>query len=135
MPLRRSIGSLISLSAFSLISAAFVLAPAHVRARPSPQWANEPREVRDWFQSLMQPDNPHMSCCGEADAFEADTFEVNGDHYVAIITNGKGMLPEGTHVDVPNVKMKWDAGNPTGHGIIFIGSQGKVYCYIAPGGV
>jgi hypothetical protein len=26
--------------------------------------------------------------------------------------------------------MKWDAGNPTGHGIIFIGPQGQVYCYV-----
>ena len=43
----------------------------------------------------MQPDNPAVSCCGEADAFEADTFEVEGDHYVAIITDGKGMLPPG----------------------------------------
>jgi hypothetical protein len=26
--------------------------------------------------------------CGEADAFEADAFEVEGDHYVAVITDG-----------------------------------------------
>jgi hypothetical protein len=31
--------------------------------------------------------------------------------------------------------MKWDQGNPTAHGIIFIGSQGQIYCYVAPGGV
>jgi hypothetical protein len=83
----------------------------------------------------MQPDNPYMSCCGEADAFEADTFEVDGDHYVAIITNGKGIIPAGSRIAVPNQKMKWDRGNPTGHGIIFIGSQGQVYCYVTPGGV
>jgi hypothetical protein len=56
----------------------------------------------------MQPDNPHVSCCGEADAFEADTFEADGDHYVAIITDGKGVLPPGTRIEVPNQKMKWD---------------------------
>jgi hypothetical protein len=83
----------------------------------------------------MQPDNPAMSCCGEADAFEADTFEVEGDHYVAVVTKGKGEVADGTRIPVPNNKMKWDAGNPTGHGIIFIGSQGQVYCYVAPGGV
>jgi len=94
-----------------------------------------PINVREWFQSLMQPDNPYMSCCGEADAFEADTFEVDGDHYVAVITDGKGVLPSGTRINVPNQKMKWDRGNPTGHGIIFIGNQGQVYCYVAPGGV
>jgi hypothetical protein len=31
--------------------------------------------------------------------------------------------------------MKWDEGNPTGHGIIFIGAQRQVYCYVTPGGV
>jgi hypothetical protein len=68
----------------------------------------------------MQPDNPSMSCCGGADAFEADTFEVVGDHYVAVTTDGKGMIAPGTRIPVPNRKMKWDAGNPTGHGILFL---------------
>ncbi len=104
-------------------------------ARDNGQWGNSPINIREWFQSLMQPDNPYMSCCGEADAFEADTFEVDGDHYVAVITDGKGVLPSGTRIVVPNQKMKWDRGNPTGHGIIFIGNQGQVYCYVAPGGV
>jgi hypothetical protein len=76
-----------------------------------------------------------MSCCGEADAFEADTFEVEGDHYIAVIADGKGVIPSGTRMKIPNQKMKWDRGNPTGHGIVFIGHQGQVYCYIALGGV
>jgi hypothetical protein len=104
-------------------------------ARDSGQWGDSPAHVRQWFQSLMQPDNPAVSCCGEADAFEADSFEVEADHYVAIITDGKGVLENGTRIAVPNTKMKWDAGNPTGHGIIFIGSGGQLYCYVAPGGV
>jgi hypothetical protein len=37
----------------------------------------------------MQPDNPQISCCGETDAFEADTFEVEGDHYVAVIIDAR----------------------------------------------
>jgi hypothetical protein len=49
-----------------------------------------PAAIRQWFQPLMQPDNPAMSCCGKADALEADTFEVEGDHYVAVVTDGKG---------------------------------------------
>ena len=95
-------------------------------ARDSGQWAGSPAAVRQWFQSLMQPDNPSLSCCGEADAFEADTFEVEGDHYIAIITDGKGVIANGTRITVPNAKMKWDKGNPTGHGIIFIGSSGQL---------
>jgi hypothetical protein len=111
----------------------FVVSPA--AARDNGQWADHPAYLRQWFQKLMQPDNPVMSCCGEADAFEADSFEVRGDQYVAIIANGKGAIPEGTKILVPNNKMKWDDGNPTGHGIIFIGNGGQVYCYVAPGGV
>jgi hypothetical protein len=104
-------------------------------ARDNGQWENQPTSVRRWFQELMQPDDPYVSCCGEADAFEADKFEVSGDRYVAIITNGKGIIPNGTRIPVPNQKLKWDQGNPTGHGIIFIGAGGQVYCYVTPGGV
>jgi len=108
---------------------------ASAAARDNGQWGESPAHIRQWFQSLMQPDNPYVSCCGEADAFEADSFEVEGDHYVAIITDGKGVIANGTRISVPNAKMKWDAGNPTGHGIIFIGANGQLYCYVAPGGV
>jgi len=104
-------------------------------ARDNGQWSNQPATIREWFQRLMQPDEPTMSCCGEADAYEADSFEVDGDHYIAIITNGKGDIPNGTRVPVPNVKMKWNEGNPTGHGILFIGPGQKIYCYVTPGGV
>jgi hypothetical protein len=105
------------------------------QARDNGQWGASPPEIRQWFQKLMRPDVPYLSCCGEADAFEADTFEAAGDHYIAVITDGKGMIPNGTRIDVPNQKMKWDAGNPTGHGIIFLGTNRQVYCYVAPGGV
>jgi hypothetical protein len=105
------------------------------KARDDGQWADVPENVRQWFQSLKQPDHPRQSCCGEADAFEADSFEVEGDHYVAIITDGKGVIASGTRIPVPNQKMKWDAGNPTGHGIIFIGPRQQVYCYVTPGGL
>lgn len=118
-----------------ILAIATVVLSFEATARDFGQWDNQPIHIRQWFKALMQPDNPFVSCCGEADAFEADSFEVEGDHYVAVITNGKGVIAEGTRVAVPNEKMKWDNGNPTGHGIIFIGSQGQVFCYVAPGGV
>ncbi len=120
-----------------LILASIVLGVGVVAAiaRDDGQWADVPQNIREWFQSLKQPDHPRVSCCGEADAFEADSFEAEDDHYVAIITNGKGMIANGTRIAVPNRKMKWDKGNPTGHGIIFIGMQGQVYCYVTPGGM
>jgi len=120
---------------FRIIVIALVAATLPAVARDNGQWENQPAHLRQWFQKLMQPDNPVMSCCGEADAFEADSFENGSGQYVAIITNGKGIIPEGTRIPVPNNKMKWDEGNPTGHGIIFIGSGGQVYCYVTPGGV
>jgi hypothetical protein len=120
--------------AFIMLALSVLALSAPAAARDDGQWANSPSNIRQWFQSLMQPDHPRLSCCGEADAFEADTFEVDGDHYVAVITDGKGVIPNGTRVAVPNTKIKWDRGNPTGHGIIFIGNGGQIYCYVTPGG-
>ena len=40
----------------------------------------------------------------------------------------------GKRFAVPNTKIKWDRGNPTGHGIIFIGYGDEVLCYVPPGG-
>jgi hypothetical protein len=104
-------------------------------ARDDGQWANSSPLVHYWFQSLMRPDFKELSCCAEGDAFEADNFETAGDHYVAIITNGKGVIANGTRISVPNSKLISDKGNPTGHGIIFLGYWGQVYCYVTPGGV
>src|SRR5258708_35529862 len=67
-------------------------------ARDNGQWGSQPLAVRQWFQSLMQPDHKNQSCCGEADAYEADSFEVEDDRYVAIIPHGKGVIPNGTSV-------------------------------------
>jgi len=115
-----------------------MLPPSEHLVRHDPEWEKSPPHVRKWFQSLMQPDDPRVSCCGEADAYEADLFERDGDHWVAIITGqgpgaaSKPYIPEGTRISVPKSKMKWDQGNPTGHGIIFIGSSGEVFCYVTP---
>jgi hypothetical protein len=109
------------------------------------QWAQaDPTEhdlkVQRWYKNLMQPDNIFVSCCGEADAYWADSFEVDGDKYVAIITDTREVPNRrprevGTKFTVPNHKIKYDAGNPTGHGVIFIsGGSSEILCYLAPGG-
>ena len=123
-----------------VIALALLLSPA--TARDVGQWGPQPADVRQWFQALMQPDQPHVSCCGEADAYWADTFEVSDGHYVAVITDDRpdGPLRRphrdiGERILVPDNKIKWDDGNPTGHGVIFIGVGGQVYCYVTPGGV
>lgn len=96
--------------------------------------------VCQWVRNLKMPDLPLTSCCGEADRYEADDFEREGDHYIAIITDGHGVIANGTRIIVPNNKIKWDAGNPTGRGQIFLGgaslnSPGTVFCFVPPGGV
>lgn len=47
-----------------------------VSARDVGQWETTDPTVREWYQALMQPDNPNASCCGEADAYWADEIHV-----------------------------------------------------------
>ena len=115
-----------------------------VNARDLGQWgaSNNDPAIREWYQALMQPDMPNASCCGEADAYWADSYQVDGDRYVAIITDPRPDEPlHRRHIDigtkfvVPNHKLKYDASNPTGHGIIFLNLYDFVLCYVPPGGV
>jgi hypothetical protein len=90
---------------------------------------------------LRIPGDPTFSCCGEADAYWTDDFEVKGDQYVAIITDtrpdgplGRFHIEPGTRFLVPNYRIiKRERGNPTGHGLIFI-SDNLVICYLPPEG-
>ena len=124
------------------VGAAIVLSICKAPARDLGQWEGFDLAQREWFDGLMQPDRPNLSCCGEADGYWADSYEVKGDQYVAIITDTRDdtklgrrqHIEAGTRVAVPNSKIKWGSGNPTGHGIIFIGLGGDVFCYLPPGG-
>ena len=96
-----------------------------VNARDSGQWETTDPTVREWYQALMQPDNPNASCCGEADAYWADEIHVRDGRTYAIITDDRPDEPRrrphidsGTEVEIPNNKLKWDKSNPTGHGIL-----------------
>jgi hypothetical protein len=122
-------------------AAVLVLSISKAPARDLGQWDGVDPLHRQWFNELMQPDNPNVSCCGLADAYWADSYEVKGDQYVAIITDtrddkplGRTHIENGKHVAVPNAKIKWDSGNPTRHGIIFMGFHSEVLCYLPPGG-
>ena len=112
-------------------------------ARDAGQWQHQDPFVSAWFKSLMQPDQPAVSCCGFADAYYADKVETgkNGE-LVAIITDdrpdeplGRHHVPIGTRIVVPPYKIKWDNGNPTGHVVIFLSFNNDVYCYVQDGGV
>jgi hypothetical protein len=56
-------------------------------ARPNQQWADVSSERREFFGAAKMPDSPRQSCCGEADAYEADDYEVDANgNLVAILT-------------------------------------------------
>jgi hypothetical protein len=105
------------------------------------QWEGSDPAVRAWYKGLMRPDVPNMSCCGEADAYWADEIHVRNGKTFAKITDtrpdeplGRPHVDDGTEIEVPEEKLKWDRGNPTGHGVIFLSRSGYVYCYVQPGG-
>jgi hypothetical protein len=129
-----------ALRCLAVVVACFLAPLGH--ARDNGQWEATDATVRAWYRELMQPDNPMLSCCGEADAYYADSFEMHDGKYVAIITDtrndsplGRPHVPAGTKVVVPNHKLKFDRGNPTGHGVIFVNTALDVFCYVVPGGV
>src|SRR5262249_14008813 len=72
---------------WALGAAVFVFSLSKAPARDLGQWDDVDPLVRKWFRELKQPDNPSLTCCGETDAYWADDYEVNGDQYVAIITD------------------------------------------------
>jgi hypothetical protein len=109
-------------------------------ARDSGQW--EDNEVSRWYKSLMQPDVPTLSCCGEADAYWCDDIHVKGDKTYCRITDDRPDAPLGrphreigAEFEIPPNKLKYDSGNPTGHSIIFLSTVGYTWCFVQNGGV
>jgi hypothetical protein len=110
-------------------------------ARDTGQWEKSDPAIRRWFETLTMPDIPTALCCAFSDAYWADEIHVrDGKSYVTVTDDrddaplGRPHIPNGTEVEVPNHKLKWDKGNPTGHGILFLSPTGFVYCYVQPGG-
>jgi hypothetical protein len=110
-----------SILIWTVWAAVFVLSICKAPARDLGQWEGADPEQRKWFRGLMQPDRPNRSCCGLADAYWADSYEVKDNQYIAIITDERDDEPlnrphieNGRRFVVPNSKIKWDSGNPTG---------------------
>lgn len=127
----------------SLVLLMMALSIHHARAHD----ADHP-ELHPWYGSLMQPDNPSASCCGTADAYWCDLVSVRHDgpnkepRTYCKITDGRAdgplgrpHVPIGTEVYIPNHKLKWDAGNPTGHAVVFMRGPETVFCFVQGGGV
>jgi hypothetical protein len=113
--------------------------PAH--ARDLGQWEGGDPAVREWYRSLMQPDVPTVSCCGEADAYWCDDIHVKGDKTYCRITDdrpdpplGRPHREIGQEFEIPPNKLKFYAGNPTGHSIIFLSTAGYTWCFVQSSG-
>lgn len=120
---------------------ALILALMIDRAYPRDlgQWANSPDA--EWYRSLMQPDVPTASCCGEADAYFCNNYRMEQGKALCTIDDDRPDEPRhrphvenGTVIVVPQNKLKWDSGNPTGNGVVFLSRNGYVFCYVQPGG-
>ena len=146
---RRIVGAVVvGLLGVAAILMLIVLAAQGVSAHDDGQWGASDPAVREWYRSLMQPDNPESSCCGEADAYWCDDIHVSEGKTFCAITDdrpdeprGRPHIDVGTQIEIPRVKLKWDRGNPTGHAVIFIaryswdGGTPYVFCFVQPGGV
>jgi hypothetical protein len=109
------------------------LARAHDHAHP---------ELDAWYAGLMQPDNPAVSCCGKSDAYWCDTINVRQGKTYCTITDARDDAPLGrphvdigTEIEIPNHKLKWDRGNPTGHAVVFLSVTGHVFCFVQGAGI
>jgi len=107
--------------------AAFMWLMVEVNARDLGQWENTDPAIKKWFQTLQQPDNPPMSCCGEADAYYCDILGTEAEKNeggtrvsnFCLITDDRDDAPLkrphmdiGTKIYIPNHKMKWSENDP-----------------------
>lgn len=111
-------------------------------AHDSGQWENSNPAVTEWYRGLMRPDAPGSSCCGEADAYWADEVHVRGGKTYATITDDRPdealrrpHIPMGTEFEIPNEKLKWDRGNPTGHNVLFVSRSNFIFCFVQGSGI
>lgn len=125
-----------------VIIAVLVVHFSAAHARDGGQWEATDPALRQWYQGLMQPDHPLSSCCGEADAYFCDDYGIHDGKPSCVITDDRADEPRnrphieiGTVIEIPQHKLKWDRGNPTGHGVVFMSYAGYVFCYVQGGGV
>src|SRR5512139_1719929 len=125
-------------SALRMAAAILAIWCAPSLARDLGQWENTDPELRVWYQALKQPDNPNISCCGEADAYWCDDVYVRGDATFCKITDTRDdtelrrpHIDVGTEIYIPPHKYgPAKGGNPTRHTIIFLSYQRNVYCFV-----
>lgn len=126
-----------------------LLTISRVWLHDSGQWNQlEDQDTINWYRALMQPDVPHASCCGEADAWYCDDVyskHSSLDNQVKTycrITDDRPDAPRnrihidvGTEFEIPVSKLEQYKSNPTGHSIIFLSRAMYVYCFIMSTGI
>jgi hypothetical protein len=121
---------------------AIALAPTLACARDLGQWQNSDPVIKEWYQSLMRPDAPNSSCCGESDAYWCDVIHVRGGQTFCTITDDRPDAPlkrphveVGTVIAIPDNKLTWKDGNPVGHAVVFLSTATMfVWCFVQNGG-
>lgn len=115
---------------------------SYVYPRDLGQWGNADPKIHEWYQTLTRPDAPTAICCTEADAYYADEVHIRAGKTFATITDtrpdeplGRPHVPDGTVIEVPTEKLKWDRGNPTGHNVLFISKAGYAWCFVQGAGL
>src|SRR5512139_3291856 len=81
------------LSALRMAAAILAIWCAPSLARDLGQWENTDPELRVWYQALKQPDNPTVSCCGEADAYWCDDVRADDSGTYCKITDTRDDEP------------------------------------------
>lgn len=130
---------------WSLVEATLILAllfATSAHARDLGQWEDSDPVVSEWFKTLMQPDVPTASCCGAADAYWCDDYYARDGKAYCRITDlrddgplKRAHVDPGTEIEIPPNKLKHDAGNPSGHSVVFLSRGLYVYCFVQNGGV
>lgn len=117
-----------------------------VFARDLGQWEGHDAATREWFKHLMRPDFPDQPCCGEADGYWCEDIHIRDGKTYCSITDDRPDEPllrphidVGTVIEIPNEKLKWSDGNPTGHSIVFLGGGSGyakyVFCFVQGSGI
>lgn len=78
-----------------------------------------------WMSTLMRPDLPGHPCCGPHDQVYVDDYEEDpgGDGFIAHMS--------GREIHIPSKKIIFDRANPTGRGVLFLGSNNSiVFCFV-----
>lgn len=119
------------------IIALLLLTTAVTAHEDKPHWEQLDQSTREWMKTLMRPDNPSFSCCGEADHYYCDDYFAKDGKAFCRITDtrndeqfGRPHVPPGTVIEIPPEKLKWDKDNPTGHNVVFLRRDGFVFCFV-----